>query len=443
MVQAISSTIPIRSYSRSSSFKMALFFTLLLGISVSVLGYFNHYFSDKNFIERNEAVIDTELRYLSDKAPDQLPLAEGRIYLLLDSKNKKLKGDLAELPSNIIQTSKEVILFVSGHPEKRYEAKIHTYVNGEKLLVGMDVTKAYAQNKKLKYLSLLGMGLMLIVIITSFLISTFVVGRTGHIAKIAHDIMRTGNLSQRIAQDSSWDDLGYLAQVLNGLLTKIEELMGNVRQVSDNIAHDLRTPLTRLRNKLEALQKEAEKSEAKELAPLCDALTDEADQILNTFAALLRIARIESGQQKSNFTHIRLEQIIRDVIDLYEPLAEEKCINLETDIVPVSYNGDRDLIFQAFANLLDNAIKFTPIKGTIKLMLKSDKTFTLSDNGQGISDVDKEKVFQRFYRTEISRHTAGNGLGLSLVAAVIDLHDCRIALEDASPGLRVKIFFSS
>jgi signal transduction histidine kinase len=439
VVQAISSTISVRGYARSSSFKMALLFTVLLGIAVSILGYFSYYFNQTSFIQGTEAVIDTEIRYLaSHKTPD-FNYGASRVYLLLDAKNNKISGNLDNLPAKVLVLSEGIVLFDAGSPVKKYAAKITTLKDGKKLLIGVDITQAYQDSLVMKRLSFVSIGLMIAVIVFSFLISNFVVSRTGNIARIAHNIMRTGNLSQRIEQDSSWDDLGYMAQVLNGLLTKIEELMGNIRQVSDNIAHDLRTPLTRLRNRLETLQQEVRRRADKDLLEMCDTLTDEADHILNTFAALLRIAEIEAGRLKQNFSDIHLDKILGDVVDLYEPLSEEKNIRLElkTDIVP--FYGDRDMLFQAFANLLDNAIKFTPQGGCITMQLTSDKVFTMTDSGPGIPDLDKEKVFQRFYRTETSRHTPGNGLGLSLVSAVIAAHEGCISLTDARPGLCINI----
>lgn len=418
---------------------MALLFTVLLGGSVSILGYFSYYFNQSGFIQGTESVIDTEIRYLSKQASPILPVVKDRVYLLMDQGNNRLSGNLDKLPEKVVLLSEGIILFDAGKPERKYAAKIWTFPDGRKLLAGVDITEAYRDSLMMKRLSFISIGLMVAVIGFSFLISMFVVGRTGHIARIAHHIMRTGNLSQRIEQDSSWDDLGYMAQVLNGLLARIEELMGNVRQVSDNIAHDLRTPLTRLRNRLEALHQDMSRRGDKELVASCDSLIDEADHILNTFSALLRIAAIESGQQKQNFSDIRLEKIIADVVDLYEPLAEEKQQSLRVTTIPVSYHGDRDLIFQAFANLLDNAIKFTPHGGIITLDLNADKVFTLTDNGPGIATDDQNKVFQRFYRSEASRHSPGNGLGLSLVAAVVRIHDGQISLDDASPGLRVTI----
>lgn len=286
------------------------------------------------------------------------------------------------------------------------------------------------------WLTGLGIAFMILVILTSFAISTFVVGRTGQIAATAKSIMDTGDLSQRISIDSRWDDLGYMAEILNQLLARIEELMQGVKTVSDNIAHDLRTPLTRLRNNLETLQKSADPANA----DLYEDMVAEADRLLAAFAALLRISRIESERQRRQFVHMQLDDVMRDVIDMYEPVAEEKNITVRTQMEATPYHGDRDLLFQAFVNLLDNAIKFTPVGGTVDVML-DNKTLSIADSGPGVAPSDHDRIFERFYRSEASRNTPGNGLGLALVAAVAKLHNTSISLASANPGLRVRLSF--
>lgn len=292
--------------------------------------------------------------------------------------------------------------------------------------------------KVMLVLSLSAIVLMAAVVATSYLISFFVVSRTHRIAQTARSIIETGDLSQRIAIDSRWDDLSRMAEMLNAFLDRNQELVEGVKRVSDNIAHDLRTPLTRMRNNLEDLRRDS-------LEPArIDALIDEADRLLATFNALLRIARIETAQQRTQFAPLRLDEILRDVAELYEPLAEQKGVTLHLACAAAPITGDRDLLFQAFANLLDNALKFSPAGGRIRIVLRrtgGQCICLVRDEGPGIADTEKERVFNRFYRSETSRHTPGNGLGLSLVAAVVQLHHGRIALQDANPGLLVKITF--
>jgi len=285
-------------------------------------------------------------------------------------------------------------------------------------------------------LSLLVIIFMALVMLTSYLISFFVVSRTNRIAMTAQEIMETGNLSQRLEVDSGWDDLSRMTNVLNAFLVRNEELVEGVKRVSDNIAHDLRTPLTRLRNNLETLRK------ASDDKAVIDAMIEEADRLLGTFNALLRIARIETAQQRTQFGELRLDMVLKDVAELYEPLAELKKISLHLVAEENFYTGDRDLLFQAFANLMDNALKFTPAGSNVRIILRKEGASYICivrDEGPGIPDIEKDKVFNRFYRSETSRNAPGNGLGLSLVAAVIKLHHGSIALQDAAPGLLVKI----
>lgn len=253
----------------------------------------------------------------------------------------------------------------------------------------------------------------------------------------------TGDLSRRIPSQHTGDDFDLLADNLNMMLDQIESLMESVRRVSDNIAHDLRTPLARLRNQLESLQLDTDADDQSK--PRLQLALDEADALLNTFNALLRIAHIESHHDNSTFSDIDLRELINDVMELYEPLAEEKQIDFQTNIITtLTIQGDRDLLFQALANLLDNAIKYTPQRGRIVLSLNKDESghyLQLCDSGPGIPQDKYEQVYQRFFRLDQSRSTPGNGLGMSLVQAVMERHRLPIQLHDNLPGLCVIIRF--
>ncbi len=288
-------------------------------------------------------------------------------------------------------------------------------------------------------LSILIMVFMSLVVLVSFVISTFVVSRINTIARTAREIMDTGDLSRRISIDTNWDDLSNLAQVLNGFLARLESLMDGIREVSNNIAHYLRTPLTHLRNQIEELKtKPATDADM-------DALLAESDRILAIFHSLLRIANIEKTKRHQALEEVNLAALLQDVAELYEPVAEEKNIRLllqqeNRQII----KGDKHLLFQLFANVLSNAIKFSPAGGEVSVSIDADKNgvrILIDDHGPGIHASEKEAVFRRFYRGDASRSTEGNGLGLSLVKAIVDLHQGGIALEDNHPGLRVRVRF--
>ncbi|PIR33529.1 MAG: hypothetical protein COV36_02530 [Alphaproteobacteria bacterium CG11_big_fil_rev_8_21_14_0_20_44_7] len=275
--------------------------------------------------------------------------------------------------------------------------------------------------------------LLSIVLAVAYFVSVYVVDLINTISHTADGIMQSGDLSQRIPVRHERDDLSKLAKVLNKMFDRIEESVEGVRQVSDNIAHDLRTPITRLRTKLEKFDGTENQKEK---------LIKEADTIITMFNSLLRIARIESGKEKAKFKKLDLKLLLEDVVEFYEPLAEKKKQKLELSISKAEIKGDRNLLFQAFANLLDNAIKFTPANGEINISLRRSAdgfTVKIADSGVGIAKQDREKVFNRFYRTESSRNTEGHGLGLSMVKAIIDYHNGKISLKDNKPGLLVSL----
>ncbi len=451
---------------------MAVLFLLLCGTAVIILGYFSYYFSRGHFVHRTEAIIDTDLHYVSQwQDPARIAKAldrPDRVFLLLSPDEKKIVGNLDKLPETVSLLAEGTLTFstkpASGSnssvlnssdsnssgsnsfdTEKDYAAKIYTYPNKNRLLIGVDITSVTSDYRVMQWLSFLSIGFMVLVIITSYMISRFVVSNTNRIALTAKQIMETGDLSQRIELTSRWDDLSYMAGIINDLLDRIQLLMQGIRQVSDNIAHDLRTPLTRLHHNLEDLRSQDHINQNPQAYESVDKLVNETDQMQRTFNALLRISRIESGKQHSAFEPLELDQLLQDVIELYEPLLEEKAITLKQDVEHISLQGDRNLLFQAFGNLMDNAVKFTPAKGWINLSLQkqgTDVIFVIEDSGPGVPSTDLGKIFERFYRAESSRHTPGSGLGLSLVGAVIDLHKGHISAENGQKGLRLIIRFS-
>lgn len=282
---------------------------------------------------------------------------------------------------------------------------------------------------------------LLVIAAGLFFISVQANKRINRILRTADTIMKTGDLSSRIPLPSNWGDLHTLSAFINDMLSQIEESVESTRHVSDSIAHDLRTPLTRLRNRIEALQHKP--CGAADYADQMQSIINECDAILNTFNGMLRISRIETERRKDRFAPLNLADLMQDVAELYEPLAQEKHLSFTLNTVSAPINADRDLLFQCFANLLDNAIKYTGEGGHINVQMQplaQQILITISDTGHGISDDQKEKVFKRFYRGDAMRCTPGNGLGLSLVAAVIKLHQGQITLTDNSPkGLKAQI----
>lgn len=431
---------------------MALLFTLLLGLSAGILGYFLHDVGRQDFTRETEAAIDTEismLKALNLKRPygliayiKQRSSNDQAVHFRYEKEDGTfLAGTIKELPPHTKRLTEGILHFSieTGHGKQLLASKIYTFADGSRIVVARDIHGLLASYERLQWLIWLIMIFMLAVVLVSFGISSFVVSRINRIANTAQNIISTGDLSERISIDTHWDDLSNLAQVLNGFLTQIEASMMNVREVSNNIAHDLRTPLTSLRHEIESLKGAAPTEQQ------LDGLLAEIDRILSIFHSLLRIANIEKGKRYHAFSKVNLAIILRDVIDLYEPVAEEKTIRLQVQLpeqLPI--HGDADLLFQLFANLLDNAIKFSPPHSSVNISgTMTDRSLFISiyDHGPGIPDAEKEHVFRHFYRGDASRNSQGHGLGLSLVKAAVEQHRGQITLEDGSPGLKVTLAF--
>lgn len=252
-----------------------------------------------------------------------------------------------------------------------------------------------------------------------------------------------GDLKHRLPVSKNRDELDKLALVLNLMLDKIVALMENIQQVSNDIAHDLRTPISHLKFRLEdALNRNLSVNQYQERITFA---IEEVDSILATFSAMLRISQIESGSRRSGFNSVDLSQILTTVTDALHPVAEEQGKTIHAEFgQDVILNGDKELLTQLAFNVLENAIQHTPQNTQIRVSLHTSGNqveMIVSDNGTGIAEIDREKVFRRFQRLEQSRTTPGNGLGLSIVAAIVELHGGTITLADNYPGLKVIISF--
>jgi signal transduction histidine kinase len=274
------------------------------------------------------------------------------------------------------------------------------------------------------------------------LLGRSILHRVENVTRTAEAITN-GDLSQRIALTGSGDDFDRLAATLNTMLDRISDLLENLRQVSNDIAHDLRTPLAHLRQRLEDAKSHA--GSINDYRQAVDDAIEDADGLLNTFSALLRIAQVEAGTQRASVCSVDLSDVMQTVAEAYAPDIEDSGRSLQADIpVGVTITGDRELLTQLFANLLANALRHTPRGTHIAIRLRENHSAVVaevSDDGPGIPLEEHTRVFRRFYRLERSRTTPGNGLGLSLVGAVANLHHATIDLLDKKPGLIVLIRF--
>ena len=444
----------------SFTFRLALLYTLVFGASVGGLFYFV-FWTTSGFAERQmEATINAEITSLGESygsgGLSSLILAVNRraspnvnrdgIYLLVDSLGTPLAGNLRNWPQPVETDDLWINFSISdlrGAEPALADVRARQLLDpqsGIRLLVGRDVREARDFRQLL--LDALNIGLaatLALGIFGGFFFSRIVMGRVEAITRTCRRIM-SGDLAQRVPVRRHNDEMSELADSINAMLDQIERLMKGMRQVSESVAHDLRTPLTRLRSRLESAQRRTTDPAERELI---EAALSDADSLLATFAALLRVARAEAGAQ-SSFVEVDLHAIAEDVADLYGPLAEDKGVNFVTRFEPgLSARGDPNLVAQALANLIDNAVKYTD-KGSVTAVLTRQNgcpVFIVADTGPGIPDGFKDKVLERLFRMEESRTSPGSGLGLSLVAAVAKSHGLGLKLEDNTPGLRVTLRF--
>ncbi|MEZ5776001.1 MAG: HAMP domain-containing sensor histidine kinase [Hyphomicrobiaceae bacterium] len=395
------------------------------------------------------------------------------LYLLVDGSGRRIAGNLAALPPEL--GAEDVGGFFTYSPPdtptgRHVAVGVLVRVPGNHLLlVGRDAESQRAFAVTARRVAIAGIGAVaLLGLLGGLLASRAILRRINAINETSRTIM-AGDLSRRVPLTGSADELDRLSANLNLMLDRIEQLMAGLREVSDNIAHDLKTPLNRLRNRAEAALREAGGAEAYRSA--LERVIEEADGLIATFNALLSIARLEAGASGEGRTAVDLAEVARDAIELYEPLAEEAGIAIEASIADgVVVTGDRQLIGQAITNLIDNALKYgagcevaadgavlsdgsegrhgegretaphhrlsrSAIEVRVTLRDGAGEV-SVGDHGPGIPPEDRERVLKRFVRLEVSRSRPGSGLGLSLVAAVARLHGGAVRLEDNGPGLR-------
>jgi len=301
-----------------------------------------------------------------------------------------------------------------------------------RILVGRDVEGISRTGERVRNAILVSAGIALLLgLLSSWFVSRRFARRVEGFNRLATDV-RAGNLDRRAPRNYSEDEMDLLAEHLNAMLDHISRLMQAMRYAGDSVAHDLRTPLTRLRTRLETAA--VELGDAKEADILYEAAND-ADQLLTTFDSVLRIARLEAGERRELLTPLDPKPILDDLAELYEPACEDAGLDFEADIAPKTFIlADRGLLSQAVSNLLENAIKYTPHGGQIRLVSRKKRgggvEIAIRDNGPGIPSWDRERVKERFVRLDKSRSLPGSGLGLSLVEAVADLHQAEFEMRD-------------
>jgi signal transduction histidine kinase len=382
------------------------------------------------------------LRRLGLTLAERARAPAGSIYLLTDAIGEPLVGNISQLPPALNPDTgftETTIQGLDGAEKRRALARVYALPNGFRLLIGHDLGDrariGAVMVRTLAFSLVLFAGLAAL---GALFVARRVLRRIDAMNRSAHALM-AGDLTERLPVDGSGDELDRLAIGLNQMLARIGELMGGLSEVSDNIAHDLRTPLTRLRNHAEeALRFEGDR-EALRAALL--RTIEESDGLIQVFEALLLIARAEAGADRSTLSRVDVSEVVESVAELYEPLAEEKGFVFHVNCEPgLAIEGRRELIGQALANLLDNALKYGAREMAVEARREGrEVVIEVADRGQGIAPENRGRVFGRFVRLESARSRPGSGLGLSLVAAAARLHGGSVRLEDNDPGLKVRL----
>ena len=440
---------------RTSTFQLTLFYTGLFSMSAALLAIFFYWSTIGLLVRETDATLKAEVtglaeQYLEHGLERLVQVIVHRIrndqsgamlYLFATRDNQPLAGNLLEWP-RIEADVDGWVEFIHHRPDGRdvpARARVYLLGDGLHLLVGRNIEHLQQLKQVVNRALVLGVGLIFLLATGGgLLMSSRLLKRVGAMTAATGDIV-AGQLDRRLEIRGSGDEFDELASRVNIMLDRLQALLATVRHVSDNIAHDLRTPLTRLRNRIELAARDAPTAVRDEL----EASVDDADQLLATFAALLRIARIESGSYDAQNEVLEVGTLVNDANELYLGVAQDKQLSLQAEVDGRALvRGDRNLLFQALTNLLDNAIKHSPAGAMVKVEVRSDAAtvvIEVRDAGPGIAADDHERVTQRFTRLDQSRSLPGSGLGLSLVKAVADLHGGSLSFSDNAPGLCARL----
>ncbi|WP_439529655.1 sensor histidine kinase [Pannonibacter sp.] len=447
---------------RTTAFKLSL---LYLAVFTGLSGFLFVSISrntDTLMTEQVVQTVDAEIEGLADQyarggaralvtaIDSRARRPDASLYLFVDFAGNVLAGNISRLPTTVLEEADggvRRVKYARGDGETEREAVVRTFEvpGGFRLLVGRDL------GEQTRFRDILGGALrvwlivvVVLALVTWAFVSRRVLKRIDAIAASSRQIM-DGNLSQRLPLAGNGDEFDRLAISLNAMLERIEQLMQNLRDVTDNIAHDLKTPLTRLRTRLETTLSEA-RGEA-DLRESMEATIEDSEGLIRIFDALLRIARVEAMSPDGGLQPVDVAAIAEELADLYAPVLEDEGGSLKLDLRPVQTAlGNRELIAQALVNLIENALKYArsengqPLAITVMVRQEKDRILlSVADNGPGIGVKDRDRVLDRFVRLEQSRTEPGYGLGLSLVRAIARLHGGALALEDAGPGLKAQI----
>ena len=445
---------------RTTAFKLSLAFLVLFSVGAGLVLASVGARVKEVLDEQIQQTVDAEIRALSeqytqggirqltDAVERRLRAPGGSLYLLTTQSGDVIAGNID--PPRYVPVEKdelvETIYQRRGEPEiAPHPALLRLFLipGGFRLLIGHDIEDHRVLRDILR--NALGVSLFWLVLVGVFgglFVSYRMIERVDIMSASARRIM-AGDMNERLAVSGSGDELDRLAENFNAMLARISELMAGLREVSDNIAHDLKTPLTRMRNRAEAALRQAD--DPKKQKEALAAIIDESDDLIAVFNALLMIARAEAGYSTDNLVACDAGVVVGDMAEMYEPVAEEQGMTLALETESgLMVTGNRELLGQAVVNLIDNALKYGRCERDPHVDVSARRAgdrieITVADHGPGVSTADRERLTGRFVRLENSRTLPGSGLGLSMAAAIARLHHGVLRIEDNAPGLRVTL----
>ncbi|GAA0584381.1 sensor histidine kinase [Rhizomicrobium electricum] len=439
---------------RTDSFRHAILYGGLFGLSMAVLIGITYVMLNQSFKANLMREIDDDLTsmrtaYLTAKPGKALheaaEIVEDRLLAPDADDVFLLQRGRVRVAGNLPSMAPRLGVFAMTVPASRHTilGRGAQLAPGVYAFVGRDLQQL--KDTETRLLRAFGVVLLVSLVLASLfalLLSRSFVRRIDTVTQTCRGIM-AGQMSRRIPAAEHGDEFNRLGLAINEMLDRIQALMESLRQVSTDIAHDMRTPLTHLRHRLDRIRGEAQTQD--EYAAAVDGATAECDKLLAIFTALLRIAQIEAGARRSEFRAVDLAHVIKSAHDIYAPVMEDAVRDFKVEAgAAVAVCGDEQLLLQLVSNLLNNAIAHTPDRTDIAVMSGMENgrpVLIVADRGPGIPVPDRTKVIRRFYRLEQSRTQPGSGLGLALVAAVVELHGAELELLDNNPGLRVVVRF--
>jgi signal transduction histidine kinase len=431
-------------------------YTVIFSLSVMLLIGFIGWAVTGAMEHETDVVMDWQLLYFDSMPNGGLADAISRriehermhsnYYGLFTADGQHIAGDMLVFPPNlpVNRTGATLDTLAVAGAERAPVVRVmaEQRLNGEKLVLARDLTHVLRVRQRIIN-ALIGGGILCMFTgIAGGLALSMRQMRRLRAIRQATQLIAQGDLGQRLPAGGR-DEIDMLVQLVNHVLEEVERLMNEVKGACDGIAHDLRTPLAHIHTLLVRVAERTGKLENPELSTLVERSRLETTALLDRFRAMLRISEIGTLQRRGGFAPLQLETLVREVGELYEPLAESRSIQFVVRTQHVgTIHADRNLLFEALNNLVDNALKFTPSGGTVRIELNATPAgprVEVTDNGPGIPQADRDVVLKRFYRSNRTQHIAGSGVGLSIVSAVMHVHDFTIRLSDAAPGTRASI----